>query len=272
MNTNELIQNSSVLRKGILDVCYAAKAGHVGGSLSCIDILNVLYNHEMKVSVDPVVWDQNDRFILSKGHVAEALYVTLANKGFITQEQLLTYTQYQSNIYGHPSIIVPGVLVGTGALGHGLSIGVGVALADKMNKRNQRTYVLLGDGELAEGSNWEAAMSASHYQLDQLIVIVDKNGLQITNTTDHVMSTHSLSDKWKSFGFTVIETNGNDVNQLVQSFEEAWLHVGKPTVIIAHTTKGKGVSFMENQLKWHHGVLSDEQYRQASKEVGGMDE
>ena len=267
MTTKELQIKSIQYRKNILKYIMGAKAGHTGGSLSCTDILNVLYNDVLNVSPANFHSPDRDRYIQSKGHCVEALFVVLADKGFFPEKDLETLCRYQSHYIGHPTRKVNGVEQNTGALGHGLPISVGVALAAKMDQRAYRTFTLLGDGELPEGSNWEAALSAAQYQLDNLCAIVDKNGLQITAATKDVCNTDPLDKKWESFGWAVRVVNGNDVEELKAAFAALPFEKGKPSVIIAQTTKGKGVSFMENQLKWHHGVPDKEQYEIAQQEL-----
>ena len=267
MTTKELQIKSIQYRKNILKYIMGAKAGHTGGSLSCTDILNVLYNEVLNISPANFHSPDRDRYIQSKGHCVEALYVVLADKGFFPEKDLETLCRYQSHYIGHPTRKVNGVEQNTGALGHGLPISVGVALAAKMDQRSYRTFTLLGDGELPEGSNWEAALSAAQYKLDNLCAIVDKNGLQITAATKDVCNTDPLDKKWESFGWAVRVVNGNDVEELKAAFAALPFEKGKPSVIIAQTTKGKGVSFMENQLKWHHGVPDKEQYEIAQQEL-----
>jgi transketolase len=267
MTTRELKIKSNQYRKKILKYIVGAKAGHTGGSLSCTDILNVLYNEVLNVSPENFTSPDRDRYVQSKGHCVEALYVVLADKGFFPEEDLNTMCKYQSNYIGHPTRKVKGIEQNTGALGHGLPICVGTALAGKMDKKNYRVFTLMGDGELPEGSNWEAALSAAHYKLDNLVAIVDKNTLQITAPTADVMNTNPLDEKWKAFGWAVREVDGNDVEALKIVFAALPFEKGKPSVIIAHTVKGKGVSFMENQLKWHHGVPDAAQYGQAITEL-----
>ena len=267
MTTAALKMKSIDYRKKILRYIMMAKAGHTGGSLSCIDILNVLYNEVLQVNPDHFSSPNRDRYIQSKGHSVEALYVVLADKGFFPEEDLETLCRYQSHYIGHPTRKVKGIEQNTGALGHGLPISVGVALAAKMDNRSYRTFTLLGDGELPEGSNWEAALSAAHYQLDNLCAIVDKNGLQITAATKDVCNTDPLDKKWESFGWAVREVDGNDVEALKTVFDSLPFEKGKPSVIIAHTVKGKGVSYMENQLKWHHGVPNQQEYELAQEEL-----
>lgn len=267
MTTKELMIKSIQYRKKILKYILGAKAGHTGGSLSSTDILNVLYNEVLNVSPENFKSPDRDRYVQSKGHCVEALYVVLADKGFFPEEDLNTLCKYQSHYIGHPTRKINGVEQNTGALGHGLPICVGTAIAAKMDKKNFRVFTLMGDGELPEGSNWEAALSAAHYKLDNLCAIIDKNCMQITAPTTDVMNTDPLDEKWKAFGWAVREVDGNDVAALKDAFAALPFEKGKPSVIIAKTVKGKGVSFMENQLKWHHGVPTAEQYELAQEEL-----
>jgi transketolase len=267
MTSKELKSRSVEYRKKILKYIVGANAGHTGGSLSCTDILNVLYNHVLNVSPSNFTSPDRDRYVQSKGHCVEALFVVLADKGFFPESDLDTLCRYKSHYIGHPTRKIKGVEQNTGALGHGLPISVGIALAAKMDKKSYRVFTMLGDGELPEGSNWEAALSAAHYKLDNLCAIVDKNSLQITASTAEVCNTDPLDKKFESFGWVVREVNGNDVDDLKKAFDSLPFEKGKPSVIIAHTLKGKGVSFMENKLQWHHGVPSREQYEQAVKEL-----
>ncbi|MDO4554117.1 MAG: transketolase [Lachnospiraceae bacterium] len=264
-----LTKKSYELRRDIIEMMHNSKAGHVGGDLSVIDILTTLYFQVMNVSPDKKDDPNRDRFLLSKGHCADALYCVLGEKGYYDKEEAIkTFSQYQSRFIGHPNTDVPGIELNSGSLGHGLSVGVGMALAAKMNHQNYRTYVVLGDGEMAEGSNYEGMMAAGHYKLDNLCATVDLNRLQISGTTEQVMNSASIADKFRDFGWNVIEVNeGNNCSALVNAYNEAKEYKGKPTVIIAHTVKGKGVSFMENQASWHHGVMTEEQYHQAVKEL-----
>lgn len=270
MNTNELKKKSIGYRKKILKYIVGAKAGHTGGSLSSTDILNVLYNKVMNVSPQNFISPDRDRYVQSKGHCVEALYVVLADKGFFPEEDLNTLCKYQSKYIGHPTRKVNGIEQNTGALGHGLPICVGTALAAKLDQKDYRVFTLMGDGELPEGSNWEAALSAAHYKLDNLCAIVDKNTLQITGRTADVCNTDPLDEKWKAFGWAVREVDGNDVEALSATFTALPFEKGKPSMVIAHTTKGKGVSYMENEVKWHHGVPNKEQYEQAINELDEM--
>lgn len=270
MTTATLTIKSIEYRKKILKYILGAKAGHTGGSLSATDILNVLYNEVLNVSPENFKSPDRDRYVQSKGHCVEALYVVLADKGFFPETDLETLCKYQSHYIGHPTRKINGVEQNTGALGHGLPICVGMAVAGKKDKKDYRVFTLMGDGELPEGSNWEAALSAAHYKLDNLCAIVDKNGLQITAGTADVMNTDPLDEKWKAFGWAVREVDGNDVAALKEAFAALPFEKGKPSVIIAKTVKGKGVSFMENQLKWHHGVPTTEQYEQAQEELDAL--
>jgi transketolase len=267
MNEQALKLKSIEYRKTVLTIIHRANAGHTGGSLSCVDILNVLYNRVMNVSPDNFNDPDHDRYIQSKGHSVEALYTVLADKGFFPREELDTLGQYRSHFIGHPTRKVPGVEQNTGALGHGLSVAVGMALAAKLDGRSYRVFTLLGDGELTEGSSWEAAMTAAHYKLDNLVAIVDRNGLQITGPTENVVALEPLEEKFSTFGFAVRMCNGNDVDDLVATLEQVPFEPGKPNLILAHTIKGKGVSFMENQVGWHHKVPTDEQLAQALAEL-----
>lgn len=267
MTDNKLKLKSLFLRKNLLKYIYLAKAGHTGGSLSCVDILNVLYNRVLHIDPKNPMDPDRDRYIQSKGHSVEALYVTLADRGFFPESDLETLCQYQSHYIGHPTKKINGIEQNTGALGHGLPICVGEALAAKMDQKSHRIFTLLGDGELPEGSNWEAFLSAAHYRLDNLYVILDYNKQQITGSVQEVMNTDSIDDKLKSFGWATKEVDGHNLQELENVLNSGPLEIGKPSFIIAHTIKGKGVSFMEGVLKWHHGVPSPEQYVQAQNEL-----
>ena len=267
MTVKDLESKSKEYRRKILKYIYKAKAGHTGGSLSCIDILNVLYNDIMNVRPDNFTSPDRDRYIQSKGHCVEALFVVLADKGFFHESDLETLCQYQSHYIGHPTRKVKGVEQNTGALGHGLPLSVGTALAAKMDEKDYKVFTLMGDGELPEGSNWEAFLTASHYKLDNLCAVLDYNKLQITGATAEVCNTEPIADKLKSFGWAVREVDGNNVEQLKNVLNALPFEVGKPNFIIAHTVKGKGVSYMENQIKWHHGVPSESQYALAMEEL-----
>lgn len=267
MTIRELKIKSVLYRKKILEHIVTAKAGHTGGSLSSIDILNVLYNEVLNVSPANFKSADRDRYIQSKGHCVEALFTVLADKGFFPEEDLNTLCKYQSHYIGHPTRKINGVEQNTGALGHGLPMSVGNAIAGKMDAKDFRVFTLMGDGELAEGSNWEAALCAAQYQLDNLCAIVDKNNLQITAATKDVMNTNPLDKKFESFGWAVKEVDGNDVAALKEVFASLPFEKGKPSLVIANTTKGKGVSYMENVLKWHHGVPDRAQYELAIQEL-----
>jgi len=259
----ELNKKSVEYRKKILTYIFNAHAGHTGGSLSCIDILNVLYNHVLNVNPDNFSSSDRDRYIQSKGHTVEALYVVLADKGFFPEEDLLTLCKYKSHYIGHPTKKVRGIEQNTGALGHGLPIAVGNAIAAKMENKNFRVFTLLGDGELPEGSNWEAALTAAHYQLDNLCAILDYNKLQISGTTAEICNTEPIDSKFESFGWSVKHVDGHDLDALIKTFDGLPFTKEKPSLIIAHTIKGKGVSYMENQAKWHHGVPDAKQFESA---------
>jgi transketolase len=253
-------------RRRLLEVIKHAGAGHTGGGLSCMDILNVLYNRILNVSPATFSDPRRDRYVQSKGHCVEALYVVLADRGFFEQAELETLCRYRSHFVGHPTRKIPGVEQNTGALGHGLSVCVGLALAAKMDRLPSRVFTLLGDGELAEGSNWEAAMAASHYRLDNLVAIVDHNSLQITGRTREVCSNEPLADKFVAFGWHVQTLDGHDLGALSAALQSPFV-TDKPSVVIANTIKGRGVSFMEDVARWHHGVPSDSEYARALGEI-----
>lgn len=264
MNLNKI---ATLRRIDTLKLIKEAKMGHLGGDFSCADILVALYYSVMNVDSNNCNDPNRDRYIQSKGHAVEILWTILADKGYISKEQLSTYGQYDSQIIGHPNNLVNGVEMNTGSLGHGLSISVGIALGAKIDNKDYKTYTLLGDGELAEGSVWEAAMSASHYKLDNLTAIIDYNKLQISGKTIDVMSHEPLKEKWESFGWNVIEVeNGNDIDSLLEAFNSEKIN-GKPKCIIAHTTKGKGISMAENVASWHHKVPSDDEFQRALEEL-----
>ena len=255
-------------RKRLVEVVYKAKAGHIGGDLSCLNVMTVLY-FEIMQNLNPAEPKaaERDRFVLSKGHCVEALYVTLEAKGFLKPEVLDTLGQYGSILSGHPTIEVPGIEVNSGALGHGLSIGVGMAIAAKMDQKTWKTYVLMGDGEQGEGSIYEAAMAGNRYHLDNLVAIIDRNHLQISGNTEDVMPIDSIKERWSAFGWDVIQMNGDDMTDIINTFKAIDYTNGKPHLLISETTKGKGVSFMEGIAKWHHGVLNEEQYKDAVAEI-----
>jgi transketolase len=262
----ELARKSLVYRRRILEAIKLAGAGHTGGSLSCIDILNVLYNRILRVAPETASDPNRDRYIQSKGHSVEALYVVLADRGFFPASELATLCQYRSLFVGHPTRKVPGIEQNTGALGHGLSVAAGLALAAQLDGAPFRVFALLGDGELAEGSNWEAALAASHYRLSALTAIVDCNRLQITGSTREVMATDPLEAKFTAFGWAVRRVDGHDLAQLTAVLERP-LDPERPGVVIADTSKGKGISFMEGVGRWHHGVPTDAEYVAALAEI-----
>jgi len=270
MNDRDLELKSVRLRKRLIETITSAGAGHTGGGLSCLDILNVLYNRVLRVSPETFSDPHRDRYVQSKGHSVEALYVVLADRGFFPDEDLGTVCRYQSHYVGHPTRHIPGIEMNTGALGHGLSICVGMAMAAKMDAAPYRVFTLLGDGELAEGSNWEAGLAAAHHGLDNLVAILDHNDLQITGYTRDVMSTEPVADKWRAFGWNVREINGHDYAALTEAMTDPPA-TGQPTFIIADTVKGKGVSFMEDVAKWHHRVPSDEEFQQAMAEFAAAE-
>ncbi|WP_235594814.1 transketolase [Paraglaciecola hydrolytica] len=262
----QLTRKSLEYRRDTLRWIKHAGAGHTGGSLSCLDILNVLYNRILRVSPQTFTSSTRDRYVQSKGHSVEALFVVLAEQGYFHESELETLCQYQSHFVGHPTRKIPGVEQNTGALGHGLPICTGMAIGAKMDNADFRVFTLLGDGEIAEGSNWEAAMAASHYKLDNLTAIVDCNTLQISGRTSDVMNNEPLAEKFEAFGWAVKTVDGHDLTALTEALEKP-LVLGKPSAIIARTTKGKGVSFMEDVGKWHHGVPNDDEYARALAEI-----
>lgn len=267
MDRAELARKSIEYRKTILTIIKQANAGHTGGSLSCTDLLNVLYNEVMNVTPANFASPDRDRYVHSKGHSVEALYTVLADKGFFARAELDTLCQAGSHFVGHPTRKVPGIEQNTGALGHGLPVAVGMALAAKQDGRSYRVFTIMGDGELAEGSIWEASMSASHYKLDNLVVIVDRNTLQITGRTEDVMQLDSLEARFAAFGYAVRHVDGNDVGALSDLFAQVPFEAGKPNLVLAHTVKGKGISFIEDKVKWHHHVPTDQEYATAISEL-----
>jgi len=267
VQVRQLQRKSIEYRKAILRSIKSAKAGHTAGSLSCIDILNVLYNYVMDITPQNFSSTERDRYVQSKGHSVEALYVVLADQGFFPASELDTLSRFQSHFVGHPTRKVPGVEHNTGALGHGLSVSVGLAMGAKMSESPHRVFTLLGDGELAEGSSWEALMAAFHYKLDNLVIIVDRNGLQITGATEDVMGLEPLAEKFAAFGCAVNGCDGNDVAALVRAFDRLPFERGKPNLLLARTIKGAGVSFMEDVVKWHHKVPADDEYQAALAEL-----
>jgi transketolase len=267
MDRAELARKSIEYRKTILTIIKQANAGHTGGSLSCTDILNVLYNEVMNVSPANFASPDRDRYVHSKGHSVEALYTVLADKGFFPRAELDTLCKAGSHFVGHPTRKVPGIEQNTGALGHGLPVAVGMALAAKKDRRSYRVFTIMGDGELTEGSIWEASMSASHYKLDNLVVIVDRNTLQITGRTEDVMQLDPLDARFAAFGYAVRHVDGNDVAALSDLFAQLPFEAGKPNLVLARTVKGKGISFIEDKAKWHHHVPTDQEYASAMSEL-----
>jgi transketolase len=266
----KLKQVATEIRKDIIRSVHAAGSGHPGGSLSAADILATLYFHKMKVDPQNPKWEDRDRFVLSKGHGAPVLYATLAEKGFFPKEELLKLRHVDAMLQGHPDMKgTPGVEMSTGSLGQGFSTSIGMALASKLDQKNNRVYVLLGDGEVQEGIVWEAAMAAAHYKLDNLTAIMDFNGLQIDGCTDDVMCINPIADKWESFRWHVVVIDGHNYEEIVNALDEAEATKGKPTMIIAKTIKGKGVSFMENQVGWHGNAPKKEDAEKALEELGG---
>ncbi len=267
MNTKELVLQAEKNRRRLLEIVYKAKAGHIGGDLSCLNVMTALYFDVMNVSAQAPKDPNRDRFILSKGHCVESLYVTLESKGYIADGVLDTLGQYLSILSGHPTIEVSGIEVNTGALGHGLGVGTGMAIAAKMDGKDYKTYVMMGDGEQGEGSIYEAAMAAHKYKLDNLVAIIDRNHLQISGNTEDVMPIDSVVERWSAFGWDVKELNGDNMEEIQKTFQSIDYSNGKPHLLVSHTTKGYGVSFMENIAKWHHGVPNAEQYEQAIAEI-----
>lgn len=268
LDTGELKKYAAKIRKHIIDEVYSAASGHPGGSLSCTDIITALYFEEMRVDPKKPLWEDRDRFVLSKGHCSPALYAVLAEKGFFPKEDLLTFRKVDSYLEGHPSMrSVPGVDMSTGSLGQGISAAVGMAMAGKLDKKDYRVYAILGDGELEEGQVWEASMAAAHYKLDNLTAFLDYNGLQIDGRITDVMSPEPVAGKFEAFGWNVLKVDGHDIEEIIKTINQAKNTKGKPTIIIAKTVKGKGVSFMENQAGWHGTAPNKEQRDQAIAEL-----
>ena len=260
-NCEELRKIAKSIRKNIVEMVYEAQSGHPGGALSVTDILTVLYFNQMNISASEPKKEDRDRLVLSKGHASAALYATLAEKGFFEKEKLMSFRKVDGELQGHPDMNkVIGVDMTTGSLGQGLSAANGMALAGKLDKKDFRVYCIVGDGEIQEGQIWEACMSASHYKLDNLCVIVDNNNLQIDGHVDEVMNVYPLREKFESFGFEVFEVDGHNIEELIEVFEKAKNIKESPVAIIAKTIKGKGVSFMENQVKWHGKAPNKEEF------------
>jgi len=267
--TKKLEKKAETIRRHVLNMIYEAGSGHPGGSLSCVDILTALYFHTLQHNSKDPDWADRDRFILSKGHAAPTLYATLAEAGYFSVEELKLLRKMGSMLQGHPDNKIPGVEVSSGSLGQGLSAANGIALAGKLDKKNFRVYTLLGDGECDEGQIWEAAMLSSHYKLDNLTAIIDRNGLQIDGPTEKIMCLESIAEKWRAFGWHVIEVDGNKIEEIIKALDNAKNIKGQPTVIIAHTFKGKGVSFMEWINAFHGRALNKEEMKKALEELGG---
>nr|WP_303212920.1 transketolase [uncultured Romboutsia sp.] len=260
------------IRKDIVSMIYMSKSGHPGGSLSAVEILTALYFDEMNIDPNNCKMEDRDRFVLSKGHAAPVLYATLAHKGYFDREELKGLRKINRMLQGHPDMKgTPGVEMSTGSLGQGFSVACGMAMASKLDNAPWRVYALLGDGEVQEGIVWEAAMSAAHYKLDNMVAFLDYNGLQIDGKTEDVMNIGPIVDKFKAFGWNVIEIDGHDFDQIFAALDMAKETVGKPTMIIAKTIKGKGVSFMENQAGWHGAAPSDSDLERALLDLGGVD-
>ncbi len=264
MDEKKLTVLSYDLRKDVLDIIMAGKGGHIGGDMSVLDTLITLYFTQMNITPDRLEDPDRDLFVLSKGHSVEAYYAVLAKKGFLDLEEIKQkFSKFGSPYIGHPNNKLSGIEMNSGSLGHGLPVCVGMALAGKMDHRKYRVYTVMGDGELAEGSVWEAAMAASQYQLDNLCAVVDRNQLQISGTTEQVMGHEDLAARWQAFGWNVIVVeNGNSIGQLYHAFETAKTVKGKPTVLIAKTVKGFGSPVMENKVQWHHKVPTESEYQQ----------
>ena len=267
MTAKELTLQAERNRLRLLEVVYNGGAGHIGGDLSCLNVMTALYTEVMNISPALVKDPNRDRFILSKGHCVESLYTVLESRGFIAPELTNTLGKFGSVLSGHPTIEVNGIEVNSGALGHGLSIGVGMAIAAKMDKRNYRTFVMMGDGEQGEGSIYEAAMAGNQYHLDNLIAIIDRNHLQISGNTEDVMAIDNISERWSAFGWDVKQMNGDDMQSILDTFTSIDYSCGKPHLLVSNTTKGRGVSYMENVASWHHGMPNQEQYEQGMQEI-----
>ena len=267
MNIKDLQLKSIEYRKTILEIIYNSGAGHTAGSLSCIDILNVLYNNILEIHPNNFNSVDRNHYIQSKGHSVEALYTVLCDKGFYTREELNTLNKFKSHFIGHPTRKIRGIEHNTGALGHGLSVAAGMAIGLKLDKKPYNVFTLLGDGELSEGSIWEGLMSANKYKLDNLVIIIDRNRLQITGKTEDVNPIEPLKEKFLSFGLAVEEVDGNSIKDLQKIFKKIPFENNKPNLIIANTTKGSGISFIENEVVWHHKVPNETEFQDALKEL-----
>ena len=263
----ELKLKAVALRKRVVTLAHDAGSAHIGGALSCTDMITALFYEIMNVSPETVDDPDRDIFIMSKGHTHEPYLCALSDRGFITEETLRSFRTFRSDLLGHPNCRVAGVEINSGALGHGLSVGVGAAIAKKRDGMGSRVYVLMGDGELAEGSVWEAAMSAGNYKLNNLVAIIDRNRLQLSGATEEIMKLEPLEQKWASFGFETVQVDGNDMESILGGYRRIDWESDRPKLIISNTTKGKGVSFMENTVAWHAGAPDDEQYELAMEEL-----
>lgn len=268
LNIKSLEERAKIIRRYVIKMLAKAGSGHPGGSLSAVDLLVVLFYDKMRHNPQQPKWQDRDRFVLSKGHGCPALYAILADMGYFSVDKLETLRQFGSILQGHPCMkTTPGIEISGGSLGQGLSVGLGIALAAKLDKKDYRTYVMLGDGEIEEGQIWEAAMAASHYKAENLCAILDQNELQIDGFIHDVMSSHPIPAKWRSFGWHVIEINGHDYKAIIDAYNEAEKIKGRPTIIVAKTVKGKGVSFMENQVDWHGKAPTKEEAEKALAEL-----
>jgi len=268
-----LEKKANIIRRHIVEMIFNAEGGYIGGALSIADIMAVLYFRILKIDPKNPEWEDRDRFVLSKGHASAAWYAALAERGYFSKEELLTFDHINSRLQGHPDMKrTPGVDMSSGSLGQGISAALGMALGARYLKKTYRTFVILGDGETQEGQVWEAAMAAAHYKLDNLIAILDYNKLQLFGQANAIMNIEPVIEKWQIFGWNTIEINGHRINEIVQALEDAVKYEGKPTIIIAHTIKGKGVSFMENKVEWHSLAPTKEQTEQALKELGCSNE
>ena len=268
LNIEDMQPITRKIRRDIINMIGTAASGHPGGSLSSVEILTALYFKVLRHDPQNPLWEDRDRFILSKGHAAPVLYATLCASGYLPENELCTLRQIDSRLQGHPEChLTPGVEMSGGALGLGLSFGIGVALAGKLNQKDYHTYVLMGDGECDEGQVWEAAMAAAHFKLNKLVAIIDNNGLQIDGWIKNVMNQEPIKDKWQSFNWNVIEAQGNDLGSIIEALTKASEAIGKPSVIIAHTIKGAGVSYMENNADFHGKAPNAEEMKIALKEL-----
>lgn len=261
MTVQELLKKSWSLRRNVVDIIMAGGGGHIGGDMSVLNALLVLYKNHLNISPETIADPNRDRFVLSKGHAVEALYAVLSDCGFLDLEDVKArFSKFGSPYIGHPNNKLPGIEMNSGSLGHGLPVCVGMALAGKRSGKNYRVYTVMGDGELAEGSVWEGAMAAANYNLDNLCAVVDRNRLQISGNTEDVMKLDSQEQRWAAFGWNVISVDGNSIEALDAAFTAAKHHAGQPTVIISNTTKGYGSALMENKASWHHHLPNDEEY------------